>query len=131
MIQCENGKKYTPNIFIARNKKHTTTYTNIHITSYRQTDVEHGTMFNCANLNPTRSKTIIQYLYNKKSYRKYSSMFNMKYNALLGTNTNIHIRTVQVISLLSFYYSESNTLYLQHILCFDWKDIKLIFGKLI
>jgi len=43
-------------IFIARNKKHTTTYTNIHITSYRQTDAEHGTMFNCANLEPTWSK---------------------------------------------------------------------------
>lgn len=54
----------------------------------------------------------------------------MKYNALLSTNTNIHIRIVQMISLLSFYYSESNTLYLQHILRFDWKDIKLIFGKL-
>lgn len=42
--------------FIARNKKHTTTYTNIHITSYRQTDVEHGTMFSCANLQPPGSE---------------------------------------------------------------------------
>ena len=39
-------------IFIARNKKHTPTYTNIRITSYRQTDGEHGTMFSCANLEP-------------------------------------------------------------------------------
>lgn len=55
----------------------------------------------------------------------------MKYNALLGTNTNIHIRTVQMMALLSFYYAESNTLYLQHILCFTGKYIKLMFGKLI
>lgn len=75
-------------------------------------------------------KMIIQYLYNTKSYRKYSSIFNMKYNALLGTNTKIHIRTVQMMALLSFYYAESNTLYLQHILCFAGKYIKLILGKL-
>lgn len=50
------AKNTLQTVFIARNKKHTTTYTNIHITSYRQTDVEHGTMFNCANLEPTRSK---------------------------------------------------------------------------
>lgn len=55
----------------------------------------------------------------------------MKYNASLGTNANIHMGTMQMMVLLSFYYAESNTLYLQHILCLTGKYIKLMFGKLI
>jgi len=70
-------------------------------------------------------KMILHYLCNTKSYRKYSSIFNMKYNASVGTNTNIHIRTVPVMAFLSFYYAESNTVHLQHIPCF-----KAMCGKL-
>ena len=109
-------------ILIARNKKHTTTYTNIHITTYRQADVEHGTKFSCANPEPTWS--------DMRSFRKYSSIFNMKYNASLGTNTNIHIRTVQMVALFSLYYVESNTLSLQCILYFTGKYINIMFRKL-
>lgn len=55
MIQRENGKIYTPNIFfIARNKKHTTACTYIQNTNYRQTDVEHVIMF--ISVKPTRAK---------------------------------------------------------------------------
>ena len=72
-------------------------------------------------LNLHDLKMIIRYLYNTKSYRKYSSICNVKYNASLGTNTNTHIRTGQMMALLSFYYAESKTLYLQHILCFTGK----------
>ena len=60
-------------------------------------------------------KAIIHYLCNTKSYRKYSSIFNVKCNASLGTNTNTYIRTVQVMALPSFSYAESKTLSLQHI----------------
>lgn len=81
---------------------------------------------NLQDLNPT-----IHYLYNTASYRKYSGIVNMKYNVSLGTNTESHIRTVQMMALLSFYYAESNTRYLQHTLCFTGKYVKLIFGKLI
>lgn len=43
------------------------------------------------------------------------------YNVLLGTNTNIHIRTVQTMALL--------TLDLQHSLCLSGKYITLMFVK--
>ena len=39
-------------ILLARNKKHTTSYASVHLTSYRQTGVEHGTTLSCANLEP-------------------------------------------------------------------------------
>lgn len=132
MIQCENGKKYTPNSFYCKKQKaHNNLYINIHITSYRQTDVEHGTMFSVQTLSLQDLETIIHYLYNTESYRRDSGIFNMKYNVLLGTNTNIHIRTLQMMALPSFYYAESNTMYLQHTLDFTGKYIKLMFGKLI
>ena len=82
-------------------------------------------------LNLHDLKTTIHYLYNTKPYRKNCSICNVKYNASLGTNTNIHIRTGQMMALLSFYYAESKTLYLQHILCFTGKYIKLMLGRLI
>jgi len=49
----------------------------------------------------------------------------MKYNALLGTDTNIHIRTVPVMAFLGFYDAELNTVHLQHVPC--WKAMR---GKL-
>lgn len=125
------AKNTLQTVFIARNKKHTTTYTNIHITSYRQTDVEHGTMFSVQTSSLHDLEMIIHYLYNTESYRRDSGIFNMKYNALLGTNTNVHSRTLQMMALPSFYYAESNTMYLQHTLGFTGKYIKLMFGKLI
>ena len=82
-------------------------------------------------LNLHDLKTIIRYLYNTKSYRKYSSLFHMKCKALLGTNTNIHIRTVQMIALLSSSWAESKTLYLQHRLRFTGNYTKVLFGKFI
>ena len=50
------AKNTLQTIFSARSKKHTTSSTNIHITNYRQTDGEHGTVFSCANLEPKSSK---------------------------------------------------------------------------
>jgi len=35
-------------------------------------------------------------------------MFNVKYDTLLGTNANAHIRTVQVVALCSSCHAKSN-----------------------
>ena len=92
------AKNTLQTILIARNEEHTTAYTNSHITSSRQMDVEHGTNSIVQTLNLHDLETNLRYLYNTKSFRKSSSIFNMEHNASLGTNTNIHIRTGQMMA---------------------------------